>query len=57
MSLASAKSFALSAARASRRVGAFTSKPAAPELETVWNGTKDAKGEASLIGDRPRKAV
>ena len=29
---------------------------AEPEMEVVWNGTKDAMGEASLIGDRPRKA-
>ena len=28
-----------------------------PVLETVWNGTKDAKGEApSLVSDQPRKA-
>jgi hypothetical protein len=27
-----------------------------PVFDVAWNGTKDAKGEASLIGDRPRKA-
>lgn len=32
--------------------------PAKAAFETVWDGTKDAKGDApSLIGDRPRKAI